>query len=203
MSQENDQNERHAVAMKALKAEQARKLAERRDAVGLLLVHTGDGKGKSSAAFGMVARSLGWGHRVGVVQYIKGAWATGEQQFFARFPDQVRFEVMGEGFTWDTQDRTRDIAKVREAWDMSVEMMSDPALDLVVLDELNIALGFDYIGIDEVVAWLKDRPRDKSVVVTGRGARPELIAIADLVTEMTLVKHPFDVGGKAQKGVDY
>ncbi len=203
MTQENDQNERHAEAMKALKAEQARKLAGAREAPGLLLVHTGDGKGKSSAAFGMVARSLGWGHRVGVVQYIKGAWATGEQQFFSRFPDQVRFEVMGEGFTWDTQDRSRDIAKVRAAWEMSVAMMSDPALDLVVLDELNIAIGFDYIGVEEVVAWLKDRPRDKSVCITGRGARPELIEIADLVTEMALIKHPFDAGVKAQKGVDY
>jgi cob(I)alamin adenosyltransferase len=203
MTQESGQNESHAEAMRALKAEQARKLAGKREGEGLLLVHTGDGKGKSSAAFGMVARSLGWGHRVGVVQYIKGAWATGEQQFFARFPDQVRFEVMGEGFTWDTQDRTRDIEKVRAAWDLSVEIMSDPALDLVVLDELNIALGFDYIGIDEVVAWLKQRPRDKSVCITGRGAKPELIAIADLVTEMTLVKHPFDAGVKAQKGVDY
>ena len=203
MSQENDRNERHADEMRALKAEQARKLAERRDATGLLLVHTGDGKGKSSAAFGMVARSLGWGHRIGVVQYIKGAWTTGEQQFFSRFPDQVRFEVMGEGFTWDTQDRTRDIAKVRDAWNVSVEMMSDPALDLVVLDELNIAIGMDYIGVEEVTAWLQARPRDKSVCITGRGARPELIAIADLVTEMTLVKHPFDAGVKAQKGVDY
>ena len=203
MDPKNDQNERHVAEMKALKAEQTRKIAERADATGLLLVHTGDGKGKSSAAFGMVARSLGWGHRVGVVQYIKGAWATGEQQFFSRFPDQVRFEVMGEGFTWDTQDRSRDIEKVRAAWNLSVEMMTDPTLDLVVLDELNIALGFDYIGVEEVVEWLKQRPRDKSVCITGRGARPELIAIADLVTEMTPVKHPFDAGVKAQKGVDY
>jgi cob(I)alamin adenosyltransferase len=203
MSDESDENQRHTEAMKALKAEQAKKLAGKREAPGLLLVHTGDGKGKSSAAFGMVARSLGWGHRVGVVQYIKGAWATGEQQFFSRFPDQVRFEVMGEGFTWDTQDRTRDIEKVRAAWDLSVEMMRDPALDFVLLDELNIAIGMDYIGVDEVVAWLKDRPRDKHVCITGRGARPELVAIADLVTEMHPVKHPFDQGVKAQKGVDY
>ena len=203
MTQESDQNERHAEAMRTLKAEQARKLAGKREAPGLLLVHTGDGKGKSSAAFGMVARSLGWGHRVGVVQYIKGAWATGEQQFFARFPDQVRFEVMGEGFTWDTQDRARDVAAAQAAWQVSLEMLHDPALHLVLLDELNIALRYDYLDITAVVEGLRSRPAEKHVIVTGRNARPEILEIADLVTEMTMVKHPFEQGIKAQRGIDF
>lgn len=200
---EAEANRRHNDAMKALKAEQDAVMASKTDAPGLLLVHTGDGKGKSSAAFGMVARALGWGQKVGVVQFIKGKWITGEQQFFSRFPDQVRFEVMGEGFTWDTQDRARDVAKARAAWDVSREMLADPALDFVVLDELNIALAFDYLPIDEIVGDLKARPRDKHVCVTGRGALPSLIAIADLVTEMTLIKHPFDQGIQAQRGIDF
>lgn len=199
----DDLDAAHTEAMKALKAEQAQLLSGAREKPGLLLVHTGDGKGKSTAAFGMIARALGWGHRVGVVQFIKGGWATGEQSFFARFPDQVRFEVMGEGFTWDTQNRARDMAKVREAWNVSLGMMTDPSLDFVLLDELNIALAFDYIGIDEVTAALQARPRDKHVCITGRDARPELIAIADLVTEMKLVRHPFDAGVKAQRGLDF
>lgn len=202
MDQE-DTEARHAREMKALKAEQAAKLAGARDEHALLMINTGDGKGKSTAAFGMIARALGWGMKIGVVQFIKGAWATGEEAFFSRFPDQVRFEVMGEGFTWDTQNRARDIEKVRAAWERSLQMLHDPALDLVVLDELNIAIGCDYIGAEEVAAALLARPRDKHVMITGRGARPELIAIADLVTEMKPVKHPFDAGIKAQRGVDF
>jgi cob(I)alamin adenosyltransferase len=151
----------------------------------------------------MAARALGWGMRVGVVQYIKGSWKTGEEQFFRRFPDEVRFEVMGEGFTWDTQDRSRDIAKVRAAGEMSLAMLADETLDFVLLDELNVAIDCGYIAVEEVVAGLKARPRDKHVCVTGRGARPELIAAADLVTEMQAVKHPFDAGIKAQRGVDF
>jgi cob(I)alamin adenosyltransferase len=200
---EDDINARHAEAMKALKVEREALMATKHDGAGLLLVHTGDGKGKSSAGFGMVARALGWGYRVGIVQYIKGKWITGERQFFQKFPDQVVYRVMGEGFTWDTQDRARDIAAAQAAWAISLEMLHDPKLDLVLFDELNIALRYDYLDIAKVVADLEARPRDKHVIVTGRNAKPELIAIADLVTEMTLVKHPFEQGIKAQRGIDF
>jgi len=204
MSDEDRKNEEHKQAMQALKAEREAMMAEKTDeAPGLLLVHTGDGKGKSTAAFGMVARALGWNQKVGIVQYIKGKWITGERQFFKRFPDSVRYEVMGEGFTWDTQDRARDIAAAQAAWATSLEMLNVPELDLVILDELNIALRYDYLDIDRVVADLIVRPRDKHVVITGRNAKPELLAIADLVTEMTLVKHPFEQGIKAQRGIDF
>ena len=203
MSDEEQKNAEHKAAMQALKAERDAMMAEKVDAPGLLLVHTGDGKGKSTAAFGMVARALGWNQKVGIVQYIKGKWITGERQFFKRFPESVRYEVMGQGFTWDTQDRARDIEAAEAAWKTSVEMLHDPDLDLVLLDELNIALRYDYLDIDKVVADLKARPRDKHVVITGRNAKPQLIEIADLVTEMTLVKHPFEQGIKAQRGVDF
>lgn len=204
MSDEEQKNAEHKAAMQALKAEREALMAEKIDeAPGLLLVHTGDGKGKSSAAFGMVARALGWNQKVGIVQYIKGKWITGERQFFKRFPDDVRYEVMGQGFTWDTQDRAADIAAAEAAWALSMEMLNDPLLDLVLLDELNIALRYDYLDIHKVVADLKARPRDKHVIITGRNAKPELIEIADLVTEMTLVKHPFDQGIKAQRGIDF
>ena len=204
VSDDDEKNAAHAEAMKALKAEREALMASKTDETpGLLLVHTGDGKGKSTAAFGIVARALGWGQQVGIVQYIKGKWITGERQFFNRFPDQLRWEVMGEGFTWDTQDRARDIAAAQAAWALSLEMLADPKLDLVLLDELNIALRYDYLDIEQVVADLQARPRDKHVVITGRNAKPELIAIANLVTEMTLVKHPFDQGIKAQRGLDF
>ena len=203
MSDEEQKNAEHKAAMQALKAERDAMMAEKVDVPGLLLVHTGDGKGKSTAAFGMVARALGWNQKVGIVQYIKGKWITGERQFFQRFPDSVRYEVMGQGFTWDTQDRAADIAAAEAAWKTSVEMLHDPGLDLVLLDELNIALRYDYLDIDRVVADLKARPRDKHVVITGRNAKPQLIEIADLVTEMTLVKHPFEAGIKAQRGIDF
>ena len=204
MSADDEKNAAHAEAMKALKAEREALMATKtEEAPGLLVVHTGDGKGKSTAAFGIVARALGWGQQVGIVQYIKGKWITGERQFFNRFPDQLRWEVMGEGFTWDTQDRARDIAAAEAAWALSLQMLADPKLDLVLFDELNIALRYDYLDIGRVVADLQARPRDKHVVITGRNAKPELIAIADLVTEMTLVKHPFDQGIKAQRGLDF
>jgi cob(I)alamin adenosyltransferase len=198
-----EQNRLHTEAMKALKAERDAIMATKTQARGLVMVHTGEGKGKSTAAFGMVARALGWGMRVGVVQFIKGKWKTGERLFFQRFPDQVRFEVMGEGFTWDTQDRARDIAAAEAAWATSVEMLNDPALDFVLLDELNIALRYDYLDVKAVAAALAARPPAKHVCVTGRNAKPELLAIADLVTEMTLKRHPFDQGFKAQRGVDF
>jgi cob(I)alamin adenosyltransferase len=204
MSDEETKNAEHKAAMQALKAEREALMATKTDeAPGLLLVHTGDGKGKSTAAFGMVARALGWNQKVGIVQYIKGKWITGERQFFKKFPDQVRYEIMGQGFTWDTQDRAQDIEAAEAAWAISVEMLHDPELDLVILDELNIALRYDYLDIAKVVADLVARPRDKHVVITGRNAKPELLAIADLVTEMTLVKHPFEQGIKAQRGIDF
>lgn len=199
----NDINARHNAAMKALKAERDVMMARKRDGAGLLLVNTGEGKGKTTAAFGMAARALGWGQRVGIVQFIKGKWITGERQFFIRFPDQVVYKVMGEGFTWVTQDRKRDVAAARAAWDASLEMIADPSLNLVILDELNIALRYDYLDVSEVVTALSDRPAAKHVCVTGRNAKPELIAIADVVTEMTLVRHPFDQDFKAQRGIDF
>ena len=201
--QEDDRNAAHAQAMHALKAEREATMAEKSEGHGLLMVHTGDGKGKSTAGFGMVARALGWGLKVGVVQYIKGKWITGERQFFRRFPDQVRYEVMGEGFTWDVADRARDIAAARAAWAKSLRMIADPELHLVLLDELNIALRYDYLEAAEVVAGLQARPADKHVCVTGRNAPPELLAAADLVTEFTAVRHPFEAGFKAQRGIDF
>jgi cob(I)alamin adenosyltransferase len=203
MSDEEDINARHTEAMHALKAERDALMAEKREGQGLLMVHTGDGKGKSTAAFGMVARALGWGYRIGIVQYIKGKWITGERQFFRRFPDQVRYAVMGEGFTWDVADRERDIAAARAAWATSLEMIADPDLHLVVLDELNIALRYDYLDVAEVVAGLRGRPKDKHVCVTGRNAKPELLAAADLITEFSAIRHPFEQGFKAQRGVDF
>lgn len=193
----------HAEEMKALQAKRRELMRSKTEERGLLIVNTGDGKGKSTAGFGMVARALGWGQKVGVVQYIKGKWITGERQFFRKFPDQVRYEVMGEGFTWDTQDRVRDIEAAEAAWAISLEMIADPEIDFVLLDELNIALRYDYLDIHAVVAGLAARPEGKHVCVTGRNAKPELLAVADLVTEMTLIRHPFDQGVKAQRGVDF
>jgi cob(I)alamin adenosyltransferase len=189
--------------MKLRQAERRIERATKKQRGGLLIVHTGSGKGKSSSAFGMVARALGWDMRIGIVQFIKGKWQTGEKHFFRRFPEAVTFEVMGEGFTWDVQDRQRDIAAATKAWQRSRELIMDPEYDLVLLDELNIALRYEYLAIDDVVAFLRDRPRDKHICITGRDARPELLEIADLVTEMTLVKHPYQAGYKAQKGVEF
>jgi cob(I)alamin adenosyltransferase len=201
---ETEKNRRHQEAMKVLKAERDAMMAEMEDRPGLLLVHTGNGKGKSTSGFGMVLRALGWGQKVGIVQFIKGKWITGERLFFQkRFPDLVRLEIMGEGFTWDVQDRTIDMAAAAKAWDASKRMILDPDLDLVLLDELNIALRYDYLDIHEIVEFLVNRPRDKHVCITGRNAKPELLAIADLVTDMTQVKHPFEQGIKAQRGIDF
>lgn len=203
MTIETEQNRRHSEAKRAQKAERDVMMQSKTQTGGLLLVHTGEGKGKTTAGFGMVARALGWGQRVGVVQYIKGKWVTGERRFFARFPDQIRFEIMGEGFTWNTQDRARDIAAAEAAWEKSLEMIADPNLDFVLLDELNVALRYDYLDLGKIVAALKNRPRDKHVCVTGRDAKPELMEIAELVTEMRMIKHPFHQGIKAQRGVDF
>ncbi|MEJ0092146.1 MAG: cob(I)yrinic acid a,c-diamide adenosyltransferase [Methylocella sp.] len=170
---------------------------------GLLIVHTGPGKGKSTAAFGLLMRGLGHGWRCGVVQFIKGAWQTGERNALSRFPELVAWRTMGEGFTWETQDRARDVAAAEAAWDKALELMADPAIRLVVLDELNIALRYDYLPLAEVVEALRGRRPDLHVVVTGRNAKPELVDAADLVTEMTLVKHHFKAGVKAQQGIEF
>ena len=170
---------------------------------GLLIVHTGAGKGKSTAAFGLVLRALGHGWPVGVVQFIKGAWDTGERRVLEAFSSQVRWHTMGEGFTWETQDRARDVAAAAAAWAKTLDLMADPAIRLVVLDELNIALRYDYLPLEDVVAALRDRRPDLHVVVTGRNAKPELIEAADLVTEMTAVKHHFAAGVKAQAGIEF
>jgi cob(I)alamin adenosyltransferase len=185
------------------KAARTKMLATKTEERGLLIVHTGTGKGKSTAAFGMVFRCIGHGMRVGIVQFVKGKWGTGERVVLEKFPELVTCKAMGEGFTWDTQDRARDIAAARAAWEMAKTMIADPSYRLVLLDELNIVLRYDYLPLDEVISTLKGKPRDLHVVVTGRNAKPELIEIADLVTEMTLVKHPFRGGVKAQQGIEF
>ena len=192
-------NARMARVAAAREKMQARRTLER----GLLIVHTGNGKGKSSSAFGMAIRSIGWGLKVAILQYVKGKWETGERNFFEAHPDLATFEVMGEGFTWDTQDRARDIAAARAAWERSKQMILDPTIDFVILDELNIVLRDDTLPIAEIVAVLKERPLTKHICITGRNAKPELLAIADLITDFTEVKHPYKAGFKAQRGVEY
>jgi cob(I)alamin adenosyltransferase len=201
---EDEINARHAEKMAKKKAVRDRMLAGKTIEKGLLIVHTGKGKGKSTAAFGMVLRSIGHGFRTGVVQFVKGSWDTGERHVLERFPDLVTIAAMGEGFTWETQDRERDIAAAHAAWEAAKAMIRDPSYRLVLLDELNIVLRYDYLPAEEVVAFLRDeKPADTHVIVTGRNAKDELIEIADLVTEMTLVKHPFRSGIKAQAGVEF
>jgi len=193
----------HNAAMKALKEEQDRKVAAAKPSNGLLMVHTGDGKGKSTSAFGMIIRALGWGHAVAIVQFIKGDWETGEHRFFQLMSEQVQFHVMGEGFTWDTQNRARDIAAAQKAWDTVKNLLADPSLNLLVLDELNIAIQYEYLDIATVLKDLQARNTNLHVFITGRNAHPDLIAAADLVTEMKPIKHPFEKGILAQAGVDY
>jgi cob(I)alamin adenosyltransferase len=200
---EAELNARHAEKMAKRKAARTRMLATKTEERGLLIVHTGLGKGKSTAGFGMVLRCIGHGFKTGIVQFTKGKWATGERAVLDRFPDLVTCRAMGEGFTWDTQDRARDIAAARAAWDVAKAMMADPSYKFILLDELNIVLRYDYLPLDEIVAVLKGKPRDLHVCVTGRTAKPELLDIADLVTEMTMVKHPFRAGVKAQPGIEF
>ncbi|PWU26281.1 cob(I)yrinic acid a,c-diamide adenosyltransferase [Pseudomonas sp. RW407] len=203
MSETPEKDERHRARMQRKKEVVDEKIAQARDERGVLLVLTGNGKGKSSSAFGMLARALGHGMRAGVVQFIKGAASTGEEAFFRRFPEEVRYHVMGEGFTWETQDRQRDIEKAQQAWGIARELLADPAIGLVVLDELNIALKHGYLELDAVLADIAARPAHQHVVVTGRAAQPGMIEAADTVTEMGLVKHAFKAGIKAQKGVEF
>lgn len=202
MTDSPDRDERHLARMQRKKAVIDERIANSPNECGLLLVLTGNGKGKSSSAFGMLARSMGHGMQCGVVQFIKGRNSTGEELFFRRFPEQVRFHVMGEGFTWETQDRQRDIAAAEAAWAVSQELLRDPSIGLVVLDELNIALKHGYLDHDQVLSDLQARPPMQHVVVTGRGAKPEMIELADTVTEMGVIKHAFQAGIKAQKGVE-
>ena len=194
---------RHRAKMEKRKVVQDAEVAGKTVEKGLLIVHTGTGKGKSTAAFGLALRMLGRGQRVGVVQFIKGAWHSAERDALARFGDQVEWHTMGEGFTWETQDLKRDIAAAERAWGKALELMADPSLALVILDELNIALRYHYLDLDRVVAALLARRHGLHVVVSGRNAKPALIAAADLVTEMTLVKHHFAAGVKAQPGIEF
>ncbi len=194
---------RHAEKMRKKQAARDTIMATKTREKGLLIVHTGKGKGKTSAALGMVVRAIGHGMKVGVVQFVKGAMATGEQAVFAAFPDHVEFKRMGEGFTWDTQDRARDIAAARAALDEVKRMIADPAYHMVLADEMNIALRYDYLPLDEVLEVFAGRDAMKHVIVTGRNAPDALIEAADLVTEMTMVKHPFRAGVKAQAGIEF
>ena len=205
MNQPIDQTEaeRHRAKMAKRKAVQDAEVAAKTIEKGLLIVHTGAGKGKSTAAFGLALRMLGRGQRVGVVQFIKGAWHSAERDALARFGDQLVWHTMGEGFTWETQDRARDVAAAERAWAKACELMADPNLAMLILDELNIALRYDYLDLAQVVTALKARPYALHVVVTGRNAKPELVAAADLVTEMNLVKHHFAAGVKAQPGIEF
>jgi len=203
MASESDDLARHKAKMANRKARQDAEVAAKTIEKGLLIVHTGKGKGKSTAAFGLMLRALGRGFRCGVVQFGKGAWQSGERTAIAKFGDQIEWHTLGGGFTWETQDRARDVAAAERAWAATRKMMANPAIRLIVLDELNIALRYDHLDIAEVVATFKARRADQHIVVTGRNAKPELIEAADLVTEMTPVKHHFAAGVKAQEGIEF
>jgi cob(I)alamin adenosyltransferase len=203
MTEATDEAQRYKAKMANRKAAQDAEVAAKTVEKGLLIVHTGKGKGKSTAAFGLMLRALGRGFRCGVVQFGKGAWQSGERTAIERFGDQVEWHTLGEGFTWETQDRARDVAAAERAWAATQKMMADPAIRLIVLDELNIALRYDHLDLAAVVAALRARRPDLHIVVTGRNAKPELIEAADLVTEMMVVKHHFAAGVKAQEGIEF
>ena len=200
---EEELDARHTDKMKKKKAARDKIIATKTIEKGLVMVHTGKGKGKSTAAFGVVFRAIGNDMRVGIVQFVKGKWGTGERKVLEAFPDQVEITAMGDGFTWETQDRQRDITAAREAWEKAKSMIMDEKLDLVLCDELNIVLRYDYLPIDEVVEFLGQKPEMKHVIITGRNAKDELIEAADLVTEMEMIKHPFRSGVKAQVGIEF
>lgn len=196
-------NTEHKKQMQAVQEKQRKRVSELKDPEkGLVLVHTGAGKGKSSSAFGVIIRALGWKQKVGVVQFIKGKWITGERRFFEGL-DEVTWHTMGDGFTWDTQDKETDIAAAQAAFAKGREMMESGDFDLVVMDEINIAMRYEYLSVEDVLAGLEARDKRTGVILTGRDAKPELCEYADLVTEMTEVKHPFKAGIKAQRGIDY
>ncbi len=198
---EEELNARHADKMRKKKAARDKIQATKTEEKGLVIVHTGKGKGKSTAGFGMVFRALGHGMKIGVVQFVKGSWDTGERWVLEKFPEQVTISALGEGFTWETQDRTRDIAMARGAWEQAKAMILDESYDMVLCDELNIVLRYDYLPVEEVIEVLKAKPEMKHVIITGRNAKDELMEAADLVTEMEMIKHPFRSGVKAQKGI--
>ena len=198
-----ERDARHAEKMRRKKEARDKIIATKTVEKGLLIVHTGKGKGKSTAAFGLVLRALGHGKNVGIVQFVKGKWETGERAALDRFADQITINTMGEGFTWETQDRQRDIAAARAAWEKAKTLIADDRHDIVLLDELNIVLRYDYLDVADVVAALNARPAMKHVIVTGRNAKDEVIEAADLVTDMTQVKHPFRTGVKAQIGIEF
>ena len=200
---EQELNERHAFKMAKKKAARDKILATKTIEKGLVIVHTGKGKGKSTAAMGLAIRAVGNGMKVGIIQFVKGVWSTGERAVLDKFPDQVVIKAMGDGFTWETQDRKRDIKAAKEAWAMASEMIADNSYNMVVLDELNIVLRYDYITVFSVIEALKTKPDNLHVVITGRNAKEELMEVADLVTEMTLIKHPFRSGVKAQAGIEF
>jgi len=200
---EEEINKRHAEKMAKKKAARDKMIATKTEEKGLLMVHTGKGKGKTTAAMGLAARAVGNGMKICIVQFVKGVWNTGERVVLEKFPDQVVMKAMGEGFTWDTQDRQRDIAAAEAAWAYAKEAIANPDYQMVILDELNIVLRYDYLPLDDVIDTLKNKPRDKHVVVTGRNAKDELIEIADMVTEMEMVKHHFRGGVKAQLGIEF
>ncbi|MBT3171129.1 MAG: cob(I)yrinic acid a,c-diamide adenosyltransferase [Rhodospirillaceae bacterium] len=200
---EAERDRHHAERMGKRKAARDRMLATKTEEKGLLMVHTGKGKGKSTAAFGLAVRAMGNDMRVGVVQFVKGKWQTGERAILEHFPERVTIRTMGEGFTWDTQDRQRDIAAAKAAWQAAQEMMADESYDLIVLDELNIVLRYDYLPLSEIVAALEARRDGLHIIVTGRNAKEELIEAADMVTEMTEIKHHFKAGVKAQTGIEF
>jgi cob(I)alamin adenosyltransferase len=201
MTEDLEQHHREKMAKK--KAARDRLMAKKQGAKGLLIVHTGAGKGKSTAAFGMAIRCVGHGFPVGIVQFIKGAWDTAERRVMEGFGELVTFKAMGEGFTWETQDRARDVAAAERAWEAAAAMLADTSLRMVVLDELNVALRYEYLPVAQVLDAIAARPEGQHVVVTGRNALPQVIEAADLVTEMTMVKHPFRDGVKAQPGVEF
>ncbi len=197
-------NEQYKQKMQRRKEVQEQRLAEKTAEKGLIIVNTGNGKGKTTAALGMVMRSLGHGYQVAIVQFFKGAWEPAEKAILSRFSDQLKFHAMGEGFTWETQDRERDMEKAAAAWSTSLEYILNPEYRLVLLDEINIALKLGYLDVDTVIEGLAHKPTDSHVILTGRGAPDKLIAIADLVTEMSLIKHPFrEQGIKAQPGIEF
>ncbi len=200
---EEELNERHAEKMRKKKQARDKIIATKTIEKGLLIVHTGKGKGKSTAAFGLIFRALGHGKKVGIIQFVKGKWETGERAVLEKFSDQVTINTMGEGFTWETQDRQRDIEAAQIAWAKAKQLIEDDEHDIVLLDELNIVLRYDYLSLDEILPVLNARPEMKHVIVTGRNAKDDLIEAADLVTEMTMVKHPFRSGVKAQIGIEF
>ena len=203
MSDDADLDRRHSEKMAKKKAARDKILATKTEERGLLIVHTGKGKGKTTAAMGLAARCIGHGMKVGLVQFVKGVWETGERRVLEAFPELCVMKAMGEGFTWETQDRQRDIAAAARAWETAQQMIADPSFKMVILDELNIVLRYGYLALDDVLPVLQGKPRDLHIVVTGRNANERLIDAADLVTEMTAIKHPFRSGVKAQPGIEF